>query len=70
MADPTNLRANERFNAMSGASIQLGTALFAAAVVKVYVDQAFTWEAGGWSSIAAMLIWLGWKLLGLLETEN
>ncbi len=70
MSDATILRANERYKAIASVALQLGTALLAAAFVKFYVDGRFSLEATGWLVIAAVLIWVGWMTLGLLEPER
>lgn len=70
MSEPAVLRANERYKAVANALWTLGTALFAAGVVRGYQDRAVSIEILGWFFTASVLIWLGWKVLGLLETEN
>lgn len=55
---------------MSGILFQLGAALLAAGVVKAYVDQGLSLESASWIFVAAVLIWVGWLWLGLLESET
>lgn len=70
MADSSTITANERLKAISSALFQLGTALFGAGFVKIYVDQAIGLEASGWILTALGLMFAGWKVLYLLESES
>lgn len=49
---------------------QLGTALFAAAVVKGYVDGGAGLEVISWFLVSFALMFVGWKVLYLLEPES
>lgn len=69
MSDPRNLRLNERLKMVAGGTFQLGAALFAAAVVRAYVDGAIGLEVIGWFVVAMMLMFVAWTVLSLLETE-
>ena len=70
MADSSTITANERLKAISSALFQLGTALFGAGFVKLYVDKAISLEALGWIFTSLTLMFAGWKVLYLLESEN
>ena len=64
------LIANERLKAISSALFQLGTALLAAGIVKIYVDGALSLEAAGWILTAIMLMFVALKVLSLMEAEH
>jgi hypothetical protein len=64
------IRANERFRSISRTMFQLGAALLGAAVVKAYGAGGLTSETAGWCVGAASLIWVGWQVLGLLDSED
>lgn len=70
MSNSSVLTSNERLKAISSALFQLGTALFGAGFVKLYVDKAIGLEASGWILTALTLMFAGWKVLDLLESEN
>lgn len=70
MADPVIMCANERWKSVSRTFFQLGSVLFAATTVKVYDAQRFTLEALFWLLITFCLIFAGWKVLTLLESET
>jgi len=64
------IRANERYKSISRTLFQFGAALGAAAVVKVYSDKGIGLEAVGWLATSFALIWVGWLILGLLDSED
>jgi hypothetical protein len=49
---------------------QLGAVLLSAAVIEMYRNGRATLETGGWLTIAAGLMYAGWKVLTLLESES
>jgi hypothetical protein len=61
---------NERYKSVSRSLFQLGSALLAAAVVKIYSSQTVTIETGSWLFVAFVVIWSGWQVLALLESEK
>ena len=61
---------NERFKSVSRTLFQLGAALLAAASVKFYSDVTITIETACWIVASVGLMWLGWIILGLLESEK
>lgn len=64
------IRANERYRSASRTLFQLGAALLAASAVKLYDQQRLTLETVGWLVGSSVLIWSGWILLGLLDSED
>ena len=70
MADPKIMRDNERVKTISRITTQLGSALLAATVVKVYRAGRLTIETGSWLLIVGVLMLVGWKALALLESES
>jgi hypothetical protein len=70
MADPVIMAANERVKSISRTLLQIGSALLAAATIRIYTDNWVSLEAGGWILTAAALMWLGWKILIRLEPES
>jgi hypothetical protein len=64
------IRANERYRSASRTLFQLGAALIAAAVVRGYDDGRVTVETLGWLLASFALIWAGWLILGLLDSED
>ena len=61
---------NERYKSVSRTFFQLGSALLAAALAKSYAAGSFSPETAGWFLISIVLIWSGWIVLGLLESEK
>ena len=61
---------NERYRALSRTLFQLGGALLGATAVRLYQNLALDWALVVWSVGAASLIWVGWLILGLLESEK
>jgi hypothetical protein len=70
MADPVIMCANERCKSISRTLFQVGSVLFAAAAVKIYNETSLIFEAALWLSAAFGLMFLGWKMLILLESET
>jgi hypothetical protein len=70
LKDPRIIRANERYKAIAGALTNLGTGLLAAAVVKMYADGKATLETASWFIPAGVLMFVGWQVLGLLDSED
>lgn len=70
MADSTIVRSNERVKMIAGGIFQLGTALFAAAIVKAYVDASFSFESAGWFLTSLVIMFVAVKALALLESES
>lgn len=70
MADPQIMVANERWKSLSRTLFQLGAVLLSASAVEVYRDAALTIEVAVWSAAAFGLIYVGWKVLILLEPEK
>lgn len=70
MADPVIMCANERCKSISRTFLQLGSVLFAAAAVKIYGEAILTLEAALWLLASFGLMFLGWKMLVLLESET
>ncbi|HEY0131473.1 MAG TPA: hypothetical protein VGB57_08705 [Allosphingosinicella sp.] len=70
MTDSQILTLNERVKGISGYLFNLSAVLVATAVARMWVKgdvdfAALIWVAGG-----AILLWLGWSILYLLEPEN
>ena len=61
---------NERWKSVSRTLFQLGSALLAAAAVRLYGSLTFDWTLALWSIGAGALISGGWKVLSLLESEK
>lgn len=70
MADPVIMCANERWKSVSRTLFQLGSLLFAAAIVKIYGSFTLTLETGCWLIAALGITYVGWKVLILLESES
>lgn len=70
MADPQIMTENERIKSISRTLLQVGSALFAAALVKAYGANGLALETAAWLLTAAALMFLGWKILILLDSEN
>jgi hypothetical protein len=70
MADPKIMCANERWKSVSRTFFQLGSVLLAATTVKAYGDQRFTLETLTWFLLTCCLMYVGWKVLVLLESET
>ena len=64
------IRANERYKSISRTLFQFGAALAGASAVKVYSDKALSFETITWVISSAALIWVGWLVLGLLDSED
>ena len=62
-------RRNKRVEQISSVFSNLGTALVAATAVRLFDQVKFDLTLLLWSVTAAFLIWLGTKLLDLLEEE-
>ena len=69
MADPKIMCENERTKSISRTLFQLGSVLFAAAAVKIY-GEGLSIEAASWSLTAFALMFVGWKILILIESES
>ena len=61
---------NERWRSASRTLLQLGTVLLSATVIEMYRGGRATLETGVWLTIAAGLMYAGWKVLILLESES
>ena len=70
MADPVIMTANERWKSVSRTFFQLGAVLLAATTVKIYEAERLTLETLSWLLVTSCLIFAGWKVLVLLESEN
>jgi hypothetical protein len=70
MADSTILISNERYKSWSTNFTRLGSGLIAYAVVDLYIDLELKWSFVPPFTIGVILSWLGWKFLGLLESEK
>lgn len=70
MADPVIMCANERCKSVSRTFLQLGTILFAATTVRIYEERQFTLETLSWLLATCCLMFVGWKILILLESET
>lgn len=70
MADPVIMTANERWKSLSRTAFQLGAVLISAATVKTYGDSSFSLEVAVWFAVAFALMFVGWKVLTLLESES
>lgn len=70
MADQPPHVTNERYRSVSRTLFQLGAALLAAGVVKVYSARQLSFETLGWLFAASVVIWIGWLVLGLLGSEK
>ncbi|MEI9850379.1 MAG: hypothetical protein WDN24_05350 [Sphingomonas sp.] len=64
------LRWNERTKAVSGLCFNLGGALLAAVVVRLFNLASIDLEAALWLMTMAVLFWIAYMLLGLLEPED
>ena len=64
------LISNERIKALSGFIFNLAIALTITIVVRVYGGGGFDWTALGWTIVDAMLIFIAYKTLSLLEVED
>lgn len=64
-----NLRRNEKIKAFSTITGQLGTALFAAAAVRIYGKMALEGASAFWIVVSFVLIWVTMWSLGKLEVE-
>ena len=70
MADPVIMTANERWKSLSRTLFQLGAVLASAATVEIYDDGALSLETAIWLLCALGLMFIGWKVLILLESES
>jgi hypothetical protein len=63
------LRRNEQIKAFATIAGQLGTALFAAAAVRIYGSMILEPAAAFWILVSFVLIWVTMWSLGKLEAE-
>lgn len=63
------LRRNEKIKAFATVTGQLGTALFAAAAVRIYTKAAVEPAAAFWIVVSFVLIWVTMWSLGKLEAD-
>ena len=70
MTDARILRLNEQLKAFSGILFNLGAATIGAAATRVFLNGAPDWVAILWLFGSGVLIWLGAKLLGLMEVHD
>lgn len=63
------LRRNEKIKALATISGQLGTALFAAAAVRIYDKSKLEAASAFWILVSFVLIWVTMWSLGKLESE-
>lgn len=70
MADEPPYVDNERIKSVSRTLFQLGGALFAASAVKLYGDRAIGFEVVLWFLVSGIVMWVGWLILALLESEK
>lgn len=70
MSDPEIVRANARVNAWSNTFMNLGSALVAADAYRVFVQVIADLVTALWTLGAALLIFTGLKVLGLLEADE
>lgn len=70
MADPVIMAANERIKSISRTMMQLGAALLAGAIVRMYADAAVSLEPLMWLLGAGALIFAAWKMLMLMLLES
>lgn len=70
MADPRILRLNEQLKGVSGVFFNLGAATVGAAVARTVLASRVDWVGTGWAFGALVLIWIGAKVLTLMESET
>ena len=70
MSDASIFRLNEQLKSISGVFFNLGAGTIGAAATRVFLNGNLDLIAGLWLFGAIALIWLGAKLLGLLETDS
>lgn len=63
------LRRNEQIKTISTITGQLGTALFAAAAVRIYDKMNVEGASAFWIFVSFVLIWVTLRALGELEAE-
>ncbi len=64
------MAANERWKSISRTLFTVGSALDGAAIVKGYNVNWVDWEVALWFLGGIALMFLGWKMLGMLESES
>lgn len=70
MSDPRIVRLNEQLKAVAGVFFNLSTGTIGAAVARFVLQGAVDWIGIGWLVGALVLIWLGSKVLAMMEAEN
>jgi hypothetical protein len=69
VSDPSIIRLNEQLKGVSSVFFNLGTATIGAAAARFALNGFVDWVGIGWLFGALVLIWLGAKVLGLMEAE-
>lgn len=70
MADPAIMAANEQWKSISRTMFQLGTVLLSATVLEIYRRGLIALETASWLVGAFALMFVGWKVLHLLESAT
>lgn len=70
MTESQILTLNERVKAFSSYFFNLSAVLVATAVARLWVKANVDFAALMWFAGGAILLWLGWSILYLLEPEN
>ena len=70
MSDPDIVRSNARANAASSFCLNLGSGLVAADAYRLFVQAIGDLTTALWTFGAALLIFLGFKVLDLLEADE
>lgn len=69
MSDASIIRLNEQLKGVSSVFFNLGAATVGAAAARFALSGAVDWVGIGWLGGALVLIWLGTKVLTLMEAE-
>lgn len=70
MTDGSTVRLNEQLKGISSVFFNLGTATIGAAAARFALNGFVDWVGVGWLFGALVLIWLGAKVLILMEAES
>lgn len=70
MPDARILRLNEQLKAVSGVFFNLGAATIGASAARTVLAGHVDWIGISWAFGALVLIWIGARVLTLLESEN
>jgi threonine/homoserine/homoserine lactone efflux protein len=70
MTESQILTLNERMKAVSGYFFNLSAVLVATAVARIWVKSDMDFAALIWFAGGAILLWIGWSILYLLEPEG